>query len=86
MLLEIKVKTEAPKDEILSFRAPNFLEISLKAKPKNNQANEALIKFLVKTLKIDPKNIKIIKGKTSNKKIVSIENFTEKELSEVLSL
>ncbi len=86
MLLEIKVKPNASKDEILSFKAPNFLEISLKAKAENNQANEALIKFLAKVLKVDSGKIKIIKGKTSRKKIVSVENLTAKEISEVISL
>ncbi len=86
MLLEIKVKPNSTKDEILSFRAPNFLEISLKAKAENNQANEALIKFLAKTLKIDPEKIKIIKGKSSRKKLLSLEGITEKDFLEVLSL
>ncbi|MEZ0343799.1 MAG: DUF167 domain-containing protein [Caldimicrobium sp.] len=86
MLLEIKVKPNGSKDEILSFKAPNFLEISLKAKAENNQANEALIKFLAKVLKVDSGKIKIIKGKTSRKKIVSVENLTAKEISEVISL
>jgi len=86
MLLDIKVKPASSKDAILSFKKPNQMEIALRAKPENNQANEALVKFLSQFLKIDSKKVKILKGKTSRKKIVSIEGLTEKELMERLSL
>uniref|UniRef100_A0A7V5XGH3 DUF167 domain-containing protein n=1 Tax=Thermodesulfobacterium geofontis TaxID=1295609 RepID=A0A7V5XGH3_9BACT len=46
MLLEIKVKPGFSKDKILQFKEPNFLEVSLKALPEKNKANESLCKFL----------------------------------------
>lgn len=85
MLLEIKVRPFSSKDEILSFEPPNRLELSLRAKPENFEANSALINFLAKLLKIEPKRIKILKGKTSRKKLVSLEGVSEKELWEKLS-
>jgi len=75
MLLEVKVKPGAGKDEVLSFRAPNFLEISLKARPENNQANLSLCKFLAKLLNLKEDQVKILKGKTSRKKLVAIEGI-----------
>lgn len=86
MLLEVKIKPGAGKDEILSFRAPNFLEISLKARPENNQANLSLCKFLAKLLNLKEDQVKILKGKTSRKKLVAIEGIETEEFVKRLGL
>ncbi|WP_038056132.1 DUF167 domain-containing protein [Thermodesulfobacterium hydrogeniphilum] len=82
MILEIKVKPGARKDKIIVFKEPNFLEVSLKAKPENNKANESLCKFLSKILKVSKNEIKIVRGKTSKNKILKIEELSEKNFSE----
>lgn len=79
MIIEVKVKPSAKKDTILKFKKPNIFEISLRAKPEKNQANESLCRFLSKLLKISKDEIKIIKGKTSKKKLIQIKNLNEKE-------
>ncbi|NPA39966.1 MAG: YggU family protein [Thermodesulfobacteria bacterium] len=84
MILEVKVKPGAGKDLIKSFKEPNFLEVTLKAKAENNQANESLIKFLRKTFKIPEESIKIVKGRTSRKKLVKIEGLSEEEFLKVV--
>jgi len=84
VILEVKVKPGAGKDLIKFFKEPNFLEISLKAKAENNKANESLIKFLHKTFKVPLENIKIIKGKTSKKKLIKIEGLEEEKFLEVV--
>ena len=81
MILEIKVKPGAGKDKILSFKNPNFLEISLKAKAENNQANESLCRFLSKIFKVSKNEIKIVKGKASRHKLVKIEELAEEEFT-----
>jgi len=86
MLLEVKVKPGASRDEITFFREPNYLEIALKAKAENNEANLSLCKFLAKVLKIDEREVKIIKGRTSRKKTVALAGLTEKDLLERLAL
>ncbi|MFN3504929.1 MAG: DUF167 domain-containing protein [Caldimicrobium sp.] len=67
MLIEVKVKPCAPKNKILNYKKPNFLEIAIEAKPEKNEANNNLCKFLVKCLQIEIDRIKIIKGKSSPK-------------------
>ncbi len=79
MILELKVKPGAGKDKVVSFKEPNFLEITLKAKPEKNKANESLCQFLGKILKVSKSQIKILKGKTLRNKLVKIEGITEKE-------
>lgn len=75
MVLEIKVHPEKKKDRISGYKLPNFLEVELKAKPQNNQANEALIRFLSTIFNISEKQIKILKGKTQPKKLVNLEGL-----------
>lgn len=79
MFLEIKVKPNSSEDKIIQFKEPKFLEISLKAPPEKNKANESLCQFLSKILKIPKSQIKIVKGKTARNKIVKIEGIAEKE-------
>jgi|UniRef100_A0A7C4P0K0 uncharacterized protein (TIGR00251 family) len=90
MLLEIKVKPGSSKDKLLQFKEPNFLEISLKAQPEKNKANESLCQFLGNLFKISKREIKILKGTTSRNKIVKIEGITEEKaikiIKEILNL
>jgi uncharacterized protein (TIGR00251 family) len=90
MLLEIKVKPGSSKDKLLQFEEPNFLEISLKAQPEKNKANESLCEFLGNIFKIPKREIKILKGTTSRNKIVKIEGITEEKaikiIKEILNL
>jgi len=79
MIIEVKVRPSAKKDAILKFKKPNIFEISLKAKPEKNQANKSLCRFLSKLFKISENNIKIIKGKTSKKKLIQIKNLNEEK-------
>ncbi|MFN3406460.1 MAG: DUF167 domain-containing protein [Caldimicrobium sp.] len=79
MLLQVKVKPGAPKNKILNYKKPNFLEIAIEAKPEKNEANICLCKFLAKCLQINLERIKILKGKSSPKKILIIEDVEETE-------
>ncbi len=49
------------------------LRILVKAAPTDNEANEALIKFLSKEFKAPQSNIKIISGRKSRHKVIEIE-------------
>ncbi len=46
--------------------------VAVQARAVDNQANEALIKFLSKEIGVPPKNITIIHGATSRQKTVEI--------------
>jgi uncharacterized protein (TIGR00251 family) len=85
MLLKVKVRPSSSKDEILAFKEPDSLEISLRAKPENNEANRALCQFLAKFFGKRVEAIKILQGRTSQKKVLSVEGLTETELKERFS-
>lgn len=64
----VLVKPNSPKTEFIGL-VNGILKIALKAHPENGKANVELVKFLKKQLK---KDVKIISGFTSKKKIVRI--------------
>ena len=66
----IIVKPNSKKNEIIDYdKEKEALKINIKAEPENNKANIEIIKFFKKILK---KDIKIITGKTSKKKVLKI--------------
>lgn len=67
MQIKIKVKTgKQPK----IIKQNDFYEIHLKSKPVQNAANKELLKLLKKNFK----NPRIIKGLKSKEKIISVQN------------
>ena len=62
------VKPNSPKNEVIN-QDNNILKIALKAQPEQGKANIELVKFFKKHFK---KDIKIISGLTSKKKLVKI--------------
>ncbi len=53
-----------------------MLKVSVYARPENNSANKALIKFLAKHLAIPKSKISIKLGFTSRKKVIHIDGIT----------
>lgn len=72
----VKVSPNARKTEILGFvplgsqifGGTGFLKVSVAARPQNNQANIALIKFLSELASISKSSITLKKGSTNSKK------------------
>ncbi len=79
MVLTVKVKPKSGKDRILRVNQQGILEVELRAKPENNQANESLVSFLAKLLQIEKGQIKILQGLKERKKIIKIEGLSEEE-------
>lgn len=71
MRLDIKVQTNSGRQEIQKSIDGKIQKVFLKKQPKNNKANNELIKFLSKHFN---KKIKIIKGFTSKRKLIEIKN------------
>ena len=61
------------------------IEIYIKEPPSKGKANQALIKYLSKILKIPSSSIKLVHGEKSKKKIVSISGLTQQQILECLS-
>jgi uncharacterized protein (TIGR00251 family) len=70
MRININVKPRSGKQEIKKISETDY-RVFLKSLPEENKANIELMKLLKKEFK---KDIKIVSGKTSRKKVVEIKD------------
>ena len=75
-LLYIKVTPNSSKnkigEKIVDEKGQEYLKINVAAVPEDGKANDEVIKFLAKTLKISKSKIEILRGETSRMKVVRI--------------
>ena len=82
MNIEVKVTAGAKSN---SFKFENWAySIRIMAKAIDGKANKAIIEFLADELNIKKKDINILKGEKSSKKIIAI-NIEENKLKEYFS-
>jgi len=79
MILEVKIKPNSPEFRI--ERKNDQILIQCRSPPENNKANKEIIKELTKLTK---RKVKILRGFTSKKKSVLINNITETELNKLI--
>ncbi len=81
MKFYIKVSPNAKKNKIIDINKDMFdnfvFKLQIKAVPEKGKANEELIKFLSETFDVPKKEISILKGQTSQLKLVEIKSLTE---------
>lgn len=73
MLLNIKVKPNANKQEIQKFENNNYIAY-VKSQPENNKANHKLINLLSKYFSVPIADIKIKRGLHCNKKLIEVKD------------
>ncbi len=78
--ITVKVTPHAKHDEIAGVMADGTIKISLKAKPVQGAANDALVAFLADQLRVSASQIDIIAGLTASKKLVSIVGISPAEV------
>ena len=83
-ILKIHLQPNAKRNEICGIYDDEYIKIAITTPPIDGKANETLIKFLSKELKIPKSNITITKGLTSRNKTIEIES--EKEINLKTSL
>lgn len=71
LILSVRVSPGAQKTEFGEIMNKT-MKILVKAQPTDNEANEALIRFLSKEFKAPQSNIKIISGDKSRNKTIEI--------------
>ena len=71
--IEVKVIARAKKEEIQKLGENNY-RIKVSVPPEKGRANERVIELLSGEFGVPRNQIKIISGKTSNRKIVGIGN------------
>lgn len=69
--LSITVHPNAGKDVLVSLGAGRF-EAWVKAKPVGGRANEALVALLARNLRVPPRGIQLIKGRSGRRKVFKI--------------
>lgn len=68
--LRIIVKTNAPRNDIISYdKERKALRVNIKVVPEKNKANKEIIKFFSKILK---KKVSIVSGLKSREKVLKI--------------
>lgn len=75
VVLSIRVIPRARKNEVLDVLDDGRIKIRLSAPPVEGKANNALIKYLASIVGVSEDQIRIIKGHTSQDKLVSIRNI-----------
>lgn len=83
--LEVFIQPQASKNEIIGEHNGE-LKIKINAPPVDGAANEELIYFLAKKLKIPKRSVSISKGESSRHKTLVIEDLTIEELTHRLNL
>ncbi|WP_051564361.1 DUF167 domain-containing protein [Desulfovermiculus halophilus] len=71
-LVRLWVQPGAKKNELGGFYQ-GCLKVRLKAPPVDNKANQELAAFLARLLGVKPRQIQLISGQRSRKKIISIQ-------------
>ena len=82
LILNVYIVPRSSKSEIVGIYN-NSLKIKLKSPPVDGAANEELVLFLSKKLKISKSNIEIISGDKQKRKVISIKNFNSAMLRDL---
>jgi uncharacterized protein (TIGR00251 family) len=69
---EVHAKPRAKKSRIVGPRG-DALEVALAAPPVDGAANEELVRTLAKALDVPRRSVQIVRGETSQKKLVAVE-------------
>lgn len=92
-LLFVKVTPNSSKNKIgkivLDEKSQEYLKVNVAAVPEDGKANEEIIKFFAKTLKIPKSKIEILRGDISRIKVLKItyaviSAVSEKSLQDLL--
>lgn len=79
-IIKVKVIPKSSQNKIVGWEN-DILKIKLMAPPVDGKANEELIKFLAKELKLKKKDLEITSGKTSKFKTIEIaKNISNNEI------
>ena len=73
--LAVQITPNAKKTEVVGV-LDDALKLKLQAQPLEGKANEALVKYLAKTLGVPRSAVAITHGQTSRKKLIEIVSAT----------
>ena len=80
---EVHAKPRSKKSRIVGPRG-DALEVALAAPPVDGAANEELVRFLAEALGVPRRSVTLVRGETSQKKLVAIDS-TNLDAAELLA-
>ena len=80
VVLQLQVKPNSKKQEIVVDSLDKKITIFVKAQPDKGKANKELLKFLAKILEKTTSDISIIAGQTSRDKTIIVKNDTKQNV------
>ena len=70
--LAVRVTPRASRNEIVELMEDGTIKVRIAAPPSDNEANEALIKFLAEILGVPKSRLDIVAGASGRDKLVSV--------------
>lgn len=83
--IEVKVQPRSSRNQITGEQ-DGVLKVKLTAPPVEGEANQALVNFFSRLLKIPRKNIVLIRGETARNKLIEIRGISKEEFLRTLGL
>ncbi|BAT71286.1 conserved hypothetical protein [Thermosulfidibacter takaii ABI70S6] len=80
----IRVKVQPKASRTKHQNAGDYLKIWVTSPPVDGKANEAVVEYLSKILKVSKSRISLVSGEKSRDKNISIEGVTKDEIKEKL--
>ncbi|KAF3361795.1 hypothetical protein PHSC3_001650 [Chlamydiales bacterium STE3] len=81
--LSVKVIPNAPKNQIIGWE-DDELKVKITTIPEKGKANDALVRFLAKSLQISPSCLNIVSGLTSRHKRLLINGVSSEQVFSLL--
>src|SRR5574341_765767 len=78
----VKLVPKATRTEIVGIEEDGTIKIRVIAPPVEDEANEELINFLAQFLSVPTKDIEILGGLNSRKKLITVMNIRAEEVEE----
>ena len=82
--IAVRAQPGAKKEKITGVH-DSALKISVTAPPEDGRANEALTRFLAKSLGRKPDQVQILQGKTDRRKVFEILGMNAEELQTLVN-
>lgn len=83
--VSVRVVPRSSKEEVAGFEG-GVVRIRLNAPPVEGKANEALVRFLAKTVGVPKSRITLVTGEKGRNKIVRVAGITREALMAALGL
>lgn len=73
--LKIAIQPSARKNEIIGVH-DGCLKVKIAAPPVDGAANEGLINFIAECLRAKPRQLSLVSGQTSRRKVIEVEGIS----------